>query len=178
MLAVAGGSPHVGRMPAIAPVDAIAHNIQLAVAPVFLLSGIGAILNVLTARLGRVIDRARKIEAEIEAMPEAAREAALDLLVVLDRRMVAVQFAVGLCTTSALFVCVVVAILFLGDVLPLNWSPVVATLFVGAMVLLSAGLLLFLHEIRIATNSVRVQRHLIKERPRFFRRQVNRAGRD
>jgi len=161
-------------MPAIAPVDAIAHNIQLAVAPVFLLSGIGAILNVLTARLGRVVDRARRIEAEIEAMPEPAREAALDLLVMLDRRMVAVQYAVGLCTTSALLVCVVVAILFLGDVLLLNWSPVVATLFVGAMVLLSAGLLLFLHEIRIATRSVRVQRHLIKERPRFFtRRQAN-----
>ena len=153
-------------MPASVPVDAIAHNIQLAVAPVFLLSGIGSILGVLTARLGRTIDRARKIEADIEAMNDVAREAALDLLHVLDRRMVAAQSAIALCTSAALFVCVLVAVLFIGDLLPMNSSPVVATLFVGAMLLLSAGLLLFLHEIRIATRSVRVQRHLLKGRRR------------
>ena len=153
-------------MAIIGPVDDIAHNIQLAVAPVFLLSGIGAILNVLTARLGRVVDRARRIEADIETYDEGNRERALDLLVVLDRRMVAVQYAVGLCTLAALFVCLVVAILFVGDYFPFIWGPVVVVLFVGAMVLLSAGLLLFLIEVQIATRSVRVQGDLLVGRRR------------
>lgn len=150
----------------IGPVGDIAHNIQLAVAPVFLLTGIGSILNVLTARLGRVVDRARRLEAEIGDYDAPARERALDLLEVLDRRMVAVQYAVGLCTISALFVCLVVAILFVGDYLPFIWGPVVATLFVGAMVTLSAGLVLFLIEVQIATKSVRVQGDLLVGRRR------------
>ena len=153
-------------MPSFGHVDDVARNIQLAVAPVFLLSGIGAILNVLTARLGRVVDRARRLEAEIGGYDATARERALDLLVVLDRRMVAVQYAVGLCTTAALFVCLVVAILFVGDYLPFNWGPLVATLFVAAMVLLSAGLVLFLIEVQIATKSVRVQGDLLVGRRR------------
>ena len=148
------------------PVDAIAHNIQLAVAPVFLLSGIGAILNVLTARLGRVVDRARKIEADIASYEVAARERAIDLLVVLDRRMVVVQYAVAMCTLAALFVCVVVALLFVGDLFPFRGSAVVATLFVGAMMLLSGGLVLFLIEVSIATKSVRVQGELLVGRRR------------
>ncbi len=151
-------------MMVLTPVDAIAHNIQLAVAPVFLLSGIGAILNVLTARLGRVVDRARRLEVEVAAFGDSEREAALDLLWTLDRRMVRVQGAIALCTTSALFVCILVAILFVGDLFPFRASAVVATLFVGAMVLLSGGLVLFLAEVRIAAYSVRVQSDLLTAR--------------
>ena len=147
-------------------VDTIAHNIQLAVAPVFLLSGIGAILSVLTSRLSRTVDRARLIEADIEGYDPAARERALDRLLTLDRRMVLVQAAVVLCTLAALFVCVVVALLFLGDLFPFRASGLVATLFVGAMVMLSGGLLLFLIEVQIATKSVRVQGDLLTGRRR------------
>jgi hypothetical protein len=138
-------------------VDAISHNIQLAVAPVFLLTGIASILNVLTNRLGRVIDRARKLEAEIAGYDLDMRKRAARELTVLSSRMAAAHWAIGLCTLSALFVCIVVAILFVGDVLPTRASAAVAPLFILVMVLLISGLLLFLFEVQIATRSVRVR---------------------
>ena len=144
-----------------APVDAIAHNIQLAVAPVFLLTGIASILNVLTNRLGRVIDRARRIEAELAGYDLDARRRAGTELGVLAKRMAAAHWAIGLCTLSALLVCVVVAILFVGDTLTANIATTVAPLFILAMLLLIAGLLLFLVEVQIATRSVRVRGEML-----------------
>ncbi len=149
-------------MPAVA-IDAIAHNIQLAVAPVFLLTGIASILNVLTNRLGRVIDRARKLEGEIAGYDAAARTRALSELVFLGRRMAAAHWAIGLCTLSALMVCVVVAILFVGDVIPMKASAAVAPLFVLVMLLLIGGLVVFLYEVQIATRSVRVRGEMLEE---------------
>ena len=52
-------------MDSIAPVNDVSAAIQLAIAPVFLLAGIGAILSVLTIRLGRVVDRARLVEQKV-----------------------------------------------------------------------------------------------------------------
>ncbi len=148
-------------MQQFAAIDNIAHNIQLAVAPVFLLSGIGAILNVLTSRLGRVVDRARRLETEIPGYAAARRAEALGELAQLDQRMGAANRAIALCTLSALLVCVVVAILFIGDLLPMRWTGIVAVLFVLAMLLLTAGLSLFLYEIQIALKSVRVRATLL-----------------
>jgi hypothetical protein len=145
--------------------DDIGRNIQLAVAPVFLLSGIGAFLNVLTARLGRVVDRARRIEGEITGLDPAARQAALANLSALDRRISYAHLAITMCTISALLVCVVVAILFVGDLLDIHKAGFVAVLFVAAMATLIVGLLLFLTEVRIATRSVRVRAdYLIEHR--------------
>ena len=149
-------------MPAPA-IDTIAHNIQLAVAPVFLLTGIASILNVLTNRLGRVIDRARKLEAELADFDPAKRDRAVRELAVLGRRMAAAHWAIGLCTLSALMVCVVVAVLFVGDVIPMRASAAVAPLFVFVMVLLIAGLLAFLLEVQIAMRSVRVRGEMLED---------------
>jgi hypothetical protein len=145
----------------VGTVDAISHNIQLAVAPVFLLTGIASVLNVLTNRLGRVIDRARKVEAEIAGYDPATRRRAARELTILNRRMTAAHWAIGLCTLSALFVCIVVAILFVGDVIPGHVSQAVAPLFILVMVLLIAGLLLFLFEVQLATRSVRIRAEMV-----------------
>jgi Protein of unknown function (DUF2721) len=143
-------------------VDNIAHNIQLAVAPVFLLTGIGSLLNVLTQRLARIIDRVRSVEAGYESLEPAGRANASAELGILDRRMSSVQGAIALCTLSALLVCVVVAILFIGDFVPAAPSTLIAALFVSAMGLLIAGLVLFLREIRIATRAVRVNQAFLQ----------------
>ena len=143
------------------PFDSIAHNIQLAVAPVFLLTAIGTILNVLAARIARVVDRARRLEAEFHALDALAREEARGELLVLDRRMATVNWAIGLCTLSALFVCIVVAILFVGELLPMQGTVVLASLFIVAMLLLTGGLILFLWEIQIALRSLRVKAALL-----------------
>ncbi len=138
-------------------VDTIAHNIQLALGPVFLLTGIASILNVLTNRLGRVIDRARRLEGEIAGYEPAARRRAAVELGMLGRRTTAAHWAIGLCTCSALFVCVVVAILFVDNFTPFSAATTVATLFVVAMALLIAGLILFLIEVQVAMKSVRIR---------------------
>jgi hypothetical protein len=138
-------------------VGAIAHLIQLAVAPVFLLAGIGSILNVLAGRLARVFDRARKIEETIGDVPDERRAGELGQLAILDRRISAIHWAILCCTASALFVCLLVAILFVANLVSMNFATPVALLFVAAMCFLIAGLLLFLVEITIARRSVRVR---------------------
>src|SRR5690348_13385827 len=91
----------------------VAHAIQLAVAPVFLLSGIGAMLVVMTNRLGRIIDRARIIEQRLENVsPDSVADYNRDLAV-LSKRAKLISRAITLCTTTALLICTVVAVLFL-----------------------------------------------------------------
>ncbi len=139
----------------------IAHIIQLAVAPVFLLAGIGTFMNVITARLGRVVDRARHLEEVITSMAETAREDNIFMeLGVLDRRMVFAQRAIYFCTISALLVCMVVATLFVGTLIEYNVAAFVAILFIAAMLSLVGGLTYFLSEIAIATRMLRVRTDL------------------
>ena len=144
-----------------AAVSALAHQIQLAVAPVFLLAGIGAILNVLAQRLARVVDRARKLEEEFSSLDEGERRRAAAELCYLERRMNIVNQAIRCCTASALFTCLVVAVLFVADLAAFPFAQPIALLFVVAMLLLIAGLILFLHEIRLAMRSLTVRRELL-----------------
>ncbi len=134
------------------PIADLAHTIQLAVAPVFLLSGIGAFLNVMTSRLARVIDRTRALEGQRAAhlVPEAASfEHELEAL---HQRRTMINRAIGLCTYSALLVSATVALLFVGSMLPIDLAVAVALGFIGAMILLMAGLASFLQEIHLATR--------------------------
>lgn len=145
-------------------VSDVAHTIQLAVAPVFLLAGIGALLSVVTARLGRAVDRARDLEGRLsgESPPDAAAAARMrNELQVLDRRMVLAQRAIALCTIAELFVCFVVAALFLSTLSGVNAGGAVAVLFIAAMAALTVGLGLFLAEVTLATRMLRVRAELL-----------------
>ena len=142
-------------------VTGIAQLISLAIGPVFLLAGIGSILNVMAARLGRVIDRARQLESEFATGSEAERSRMRVELRVLDRRMTVVQSAIGACTGSALFVSLVVAILFVAELAHFAYARPIAVLFIVAMALLIIGLVLFLWEVNLSMRSVRVRRALI-----------------
>ncbi|HEY0413381.1 MAG TPA: DUF2721 domain-containing protein [Allosphingosinicella sp.] len=144
-----------------APVAAIAHLIQLAIAPVFLLAGIGSILNVLAQRLARVVDRSRRLEADFRDEDEGGRAQVVTELHLLDRRMAVVNAAISCCTASALFVCMVVAILFVADLAAFPFGRPIAYLFILAMLLLIAGLMLFLWEVRLAMHSLRTHREVM-----------------
>jgi hypothetical protein len=146
-------------------IDAVAHVIQLSVAPVFLLSGIGAILAVMTSRLARVIDRARILEGKLEdATPEEAARLREDLATLAQRARL-IGPAITLCTTTALLICMVIAVLFLSAFLHFDAGVVVATLFILAMLAFFLGLLWFLREILVATRSLRIgSRHVHGER--------------
>ena len=132
------------------PVSAIAHGIQLAVAPVFLLTGVSALLGVLTGRLSRIVDRSRKLESELGTVDQANRPQLQADLRTLWLRARLIHWAIILATTSALMVCVVVATLFVGVLGSENFAKFIAVFFVGAMAALSGALLAFLREIREA----------------------------
>ena len=135
---------------------AVAHAVQSAVAPVFLLTGIAAMLSVITNRLGRVIDRARVLEEKLErASPESLPTLRADLAV-LSRRAKLNGRAITLCTTTALLVCTVIAVLFLSASLRFDASIPVTLLFIVAMLSFFLGLLCFLREIYLATKSLRI----------------------
>jgi hypothetical protein len=136
-------------------VSAVARVIQLAVAPVFLLSGIGAMLAVMTNRLSRVIDRARHLEARLDAGSPAALVALQAELGVLSRRAKLVSRAITLCTTTALLICTVIAVLFMSAFVRFDTSIPIALLFIAAMTTFFFGLLWFLREILLATASLR-----------------------
>jgi hypothetical protein len=134
----------------------VGQAIQLSVAPVFLLSSIGAMLAVLTSRLARVVDRALAAEARMLDMSAGDRTSSYDRLDTLARRAKLVNHSITLCTITALLVCMVVATMFVGAFLHVDTSIPVAALFIGAMTSFIAGLLCFLREIFIATNSLRI----------------------
>lgn len=121
------------------PDIAVAQVIQLAVAPVFLLSGIGAILVVMTNRLGRIIDRARVLEERLDRVsPELFATLRADLTI-LSRRAKLISAAITLCTTTALLICTVIAVLFLSASLHFNATVPVTILFVAAMAFFFSG---------------------------------------
>ena len=142
-----------------ASVATIAHIIQLAVAPVFLLAGIAGVLNVVAQRLARVVDRVRSLERDVGAAHAEDRE--LRTLAILDRRMRLCHWAIGLCVIAALLISIVVIILFIADLVAINFAIPVSLLFIAAMTALTLGLLMFLSEVTIATRSVRVDEKFV-----------------
>lgn len=138
------------------PVQDVAHVIQAAVAPVFLLSAIGAMLAVMTHRLARIVDRAREKEsAHAAAAPHAAATLRAELAT-LSRRAKLINQAIASCTLTALLVCLVIAALFVAAFASIDAATLVAALFVGAMASFSFGLVQFLREVTIATRSLRI----------------------
>lgn len=142
----------------------IAQAIQFALAPAFLLVGVGSLLNVVTSRLGRVIDRARFLEGDVPDADDETQERELKELAVLDRRMSLAHWAIDLCTVTALLVCFVIVILFGANLVAMDVTLPVSLLFIAAMLCLSLGLVLFLIEVTVATNTVKVRDEFIRRR--------------
>ncbi len=143
-------------MPPEPRIAAIAHVIQLAIAPVFLISGVATLLSVLTNRLGRIVDRARIAEEKLDLQDDARRAAATDELRRLSTRARLVNLAIGFSTTSALLTCITIATLFLDTFLPVNLSKIIAVLFIASMLFLFLALLTFLREAITATRTLRI----------------------
>ncbi len=125
----------------------ITHTIQLAVAPVFLLTAIATTLSVLTTRLGRIVDRARRVEGRLHAAstdeaPVTARE-----LSRLARRARLIQIAITFGVGSALLVCLTIATAFVGYMLDARLGGAMAVLFILAIAAYVSALGCFLREI-------------------------------
>lgn len=139
----------------LAHIPGIGQAIQLAVAPVFLLTGVGATLNVLVSRIGRIIDRARVMEDQlVKASPDVAVELH-GRLRVLSRRAKLINRAMVLSVLSGILVSLVVASLFVSAVLEIGLALPIALAFVLALLCLASALVCFLREVFIATESLR-----------------------
>ena len=141
---------------AINEVETIAAVIQVAVAPVFLLAGIAGMLNVLSIRLGRVVDRARVVELRL------ATEKHDDHLKTLQseteglwKRVRLVNWSIRMFVCAALLVCLVIATLFVAELTLSDQSFLIASQFIGTMGLMILGLILFLIEVSISTRHIR-----------------------
>ena len=138
-------------------VQGVGEVIRLAVAPVFLLSGVGIMLTVFTNRLARAVDRARTLEREAAAAPEEARAAELhQSLASLALRGRLLGIAIALCTICALLVAVVVVVLFAGESFNIRVSYAIDGLFIAAMLSFIGSILCFLREVYIATSTLRI----------------------
>ena len=136
-------------------VSSIAEIIQIVVAPIFMLTGIAGFLNVMSGRLGRIVDRARIMERRVHTIKNAdfLKQSEKELAN-LWRRITIINRSIGLCTASALFVCAMVVCLFLGDFWSYDLSEVIISLFVLALFLLIFALLMFLKEVHLATRTL------------------------
>ena len=136
-------------------VPQIAGVIQLAVAPVFLLTAIGTVIAALNIRLGRAVDRRRDLETSLPGMPDTELASAREELAVIARRIRFVYFSILAAVVSALFVCLLIAGAFLGAFVRTVLSTTIGAMFVCAMLALIACLLLFLREIFLAESTPR-----------------------
>ena len=136
----------------------IARIIQIAVAPVFLLSGVGAMLTVFTGRLSRIVDRARVLEDRLPFADGHHETEIQSELKALTTRSRAIDCAIALGIFSGMLICAVIVALFAGDRLALDLSVAIAVLFVVAMLAFIGAFLSFLREVLIATTNLRVGR--------------------
>ena len=140
-------------------VAAIAHVIQLSVAPVFLLSGVAAMLGVLSNRLGRIIDRARGLETRLTNESAEVQNRLHVEIAILARRARLVSHAISFCTVCSLLICAVIIALFLGAFFKTDVSNVIGVIFIAALGALAGGLVIFLREIYLATRTLRIGPH-------------------
>lgn len=134
----------------------VSHAIQLAIAPVFLLTGIAALLGVMANRLSRVIDRARYFEQHWADLDASARATSRREVRNLERRRRVCSWSINLCTVAALLICLVIVTLFADAFFATSLKWYAGSLFVAAMVAVSAGLVCFLREVYLATHTTTI----------------------
>ena len=134
----------------------VPHAIQLALAPVFLLTGIAGILNVMAGRLARIIDRGRQLtEHPMPREVDLGKTLQVELRA-LDRRRHLASAAITASTFSALLVCTVVGALFVEALMQIELKWLIGILFTGSTAALVVGLAYFLREVHLATKTVRI----------------------
>ncbi len=138
--------PHIPEITAV---------IQLAVAPVFMLTAVGTIISALSIRLGRAVDRRRDLEAALPRMTPDEKPSAYEELGVIARRIRFVYFSIVSAVISGLFVSLLIAGAFLASFLRTDISYTIGAMFALAVLALTVSLLLFLREIFLAVSTPR-----------------------
>ena len=137
-------------------VTTIAHVIQLSIAPVFLLTAVGAMLGVLSNRLSRAVDRARSLESRVKTAAGDEGTAMRRQLRVLSRRIRMIYQAMVLCAVCALLICSVIVTAFASTLAGAVLAVPIAVLFIAAMLAFIGALLLFLREVHLAITTLQI----------------------
>jgi hypothetical protein len=140
-------------LPSLEPITDVARAIQLALAPVFLLTGIAGLLNVMAGRLSRIIDRGRALTENPAVAARLSADVVRQDVRSLERRRRLTSVAIAACTVAALLLCVVVAALFFEALFGVRLGIAIGLLFTGATLALIVGLAYFLREVHLATRS-------------------------
>lgn len=147
--------------PTFPGIATLAQTISLSLSPVFMLAGIGALLNVLAGRLSRVVDRSRALEQLHPRSTGPEHDRHVWELRLLDRRISIINAALFLAVSSAVMTCLVVATLFVATLAKLHLATLVALFFILAMLLLIASLVSFMIEVRISLRAIHVRKDLL-----------------
>ena len=140
----------------------LAQIIQLAVAPVFLLAGLGAFLNVCAGRLARIVDRMRTLEPRILGSRGEEHDRLLGEVRLLDRRSRVVSTAIFTTVLAAVLISLVVVLLFMAFLTGYRYGTAIALLFIAAMICTGLGFAIFLHETRLGIRSIQVRAHILE----------------
>ena len=138
-------------------INDVSHAIQLALAPAFLLTAIAGVLNVMTGRLARIVDRGRQLTESDGSSPVLIDAHQQHELAGLERRRYLAGSAITACTLAALLVCMVIAALFLEALLGLEVKWFIGVVFTVAVLALVVGLAYFLREVHLSTRTVRIK---------------------
>ena len=141
----------------------IAQAIQLALAPVFVLVAIGNIMNILSTRLGRIVDRSRVLQDKHSETEGREHDMIVREIRLVDRRIALISRAILLLVISGLTIGLTVALLFVEEFLRVDLQQAAALFFLLAIGLLMGALLLFLRETREATAALRIPEEYLEK---------------
>jgi len=131
--------------------------IQVAIAPVILISGMGALMLTLTNRMGRIVDRTRSLAGQVRSASGADHPHHEEQLDILWRRALLIRRAVTFNGLSMLVACVLVVVVFTGVVLGWNIEAATIVLFEASLLLLIASLVTFLQDIFLSLRALRLE---------------------
>ena len=134
--------------------DSVQQAIQLAVAPVFMLTAIGALIGSLATRLARIIDRARLLEDRLDNPPVKHEEEIHAELLRLRKRGRVVNASMTLLILAATLIAATVMALFLSDTVSAQSRQLVPWTFLAGVISFVLALLFFLFETLLAGQAL------------------------
>lgn len=149
-------------LPVLPHVAHVAQTIQLALAPVFLLTGVGAFLNLCAGRLARIIDRTRVVAPQVRSARGEEHDRLVREIRLLDQRIAVVNRAILMGVLSGGMTCLVVMLLFVAEMIAIDLGRVIGLLFILSMIALAAAFALFIREIHLAARTVHVEPEILR----------------
>lgn len=135
-----------------AELELVVAVMQAALAPAFLLTAVAGLLNVMTARLARAVDRARELQRSYRNADDRERSWLAEEFDLIIRRKKLIRLAMLLCVGGAVLICLLIALLFIMGLSRLTLAWLIKSLFAGAMGLIAAALAMLLRETRLAAS--------------------------